>query len=273
MRSYAKDVEKNSAKQEGLKLALNSLYGKNMLSRSKETSICRVSGDDANNYLIKNHQNIKSFIECGNTTIFKEECDSLYDSNNIHIACMILDMSKRIMNEVIDVIDNNGINILYTDTDSMHIMNNNRDIEKLSDLYKKKYRRELIGKGLGQFHSDFQFAGHYNVYARKSIIIDKKVYLDIIVGTKKDENGNEIQEETYHTRYKGISETSLKEHVKYYGSLEGLYLKLIEGEKIDFDLCYGNAISFDLNGECPRSREKFIRKGYFPTTVETKYHK
>ena len=47
----------------------------------------------------------------------------------------------------------NNIEIFYQDTDSMHLRDN--DIEKLQQIYNEKYGKELIGKNMGQFHSDF----------------------------------------------------------------------------------------------------------------------
>ena len=44
----------------------------------------------------------------------------------------------------------------------------------MSKEYLKKYGRVLIGKELGQFHSDFDGAD----YATESIFLAKKVYYD-----------------------------------------------------------------------------------------------
>jgi hypothetical protein len=43
------------------------------------------------------------------------------------------------------------------------------DIPKLSELYKNKYNRELIGKKLGQFHSDFPSMDGSDSFSIKSI--------------------------------------------------------------------------------------------------------
>jgi hypothetical protein len=56
-------------------------------------------------------------------------------------------MSKRIMNEVMCLAEDLGIQIYYQDTDSMHIKVD--DIARLAEHYVAKYGRELIGKNLG----------------------------------------------------------------------------------------------------------------------------
>ena len=44
-----------------------------------------------------------------------------YANNNNLFGVTILDMSKRIMNEVMTLAEHEGIQIFYQDTDSMHI--------------------------------------------------------------------------------------------------------------------------------------------------------
>lgn len=75
-----------------------------------------------------------------------------YASNTL-FGSHLLSMSKRIMMEVITTAEDNNINIYYQDTDSMHIEADK--VELLANAFKKVYGRELIGKNLGQFHSDF----------------------------------------------------------------------------------------------------------------------
>ena len=57
------------------------------------------------------------------------------------------------MNKVMCLADDHGINIYYTDTDSIHI--DEAGVEPLAKLYEEKYEQKLIGKQLGQFHCDF----------------------------------------------------------------------------------------------------------------------
>ena len=74
----------------------------------------------------------------------------------------------------------NSIGIYYQDTDSMHI--ENEKIKQLEELFEKKYNRKLIGKGLGQFCSDFEriknkISGSIP-WSECFIVIGKKAYYD-----------------------------------------------------------------------------------------------
>lgn len=53
--------------------------------------------------------------------MIKENIEVIDDYSYNYIGVLILDMSKRIMNEVMCLGEDLGINIYYTDTDSMHI--------------------------------------------------------------------------------------------------------------------------------------------------------
>ena len=73
--------------------------------------------------------------------------------------------SKNILNN-----KDNKIPLYYQDTDSIHLPTNK--VNKLSQLFKKKYKRELIGEQTGQFHTDFELEGATDIYAEKSIFLD-----------------------------------------------------------------------------------------------------
>ena len=88
-----------------------------------------------------------------------------------HLGGMILSMSKRIMNEVICLAEDNKIDIYYQDTDSIHLKLG--DIEKLKLLYSNKYNRVLEGKSLGQFHTDLKMEFKPQIlYINRDIIND-----------------------------------------------------------------------------------------------------
>ena len=92
-----------------------------------------------------------------------------------------------------------GLDIYYQDTDSIHIKT--AAIETLAEEYTKTYNRDLIGAGMGQFHTDFsskKIVG--DIHARRHIALGKKCYIDELVG--KDANGKEVVD--YHIRMKGV---------------------------------------------------------------------
>ena len=59
--------------------------------------------------------------------------------NYSHCGVEILSMSKRIMNEVMTLAEDGGLNIWYQDTDSMHI--NYEEVELLALAFKKIQQR------------------------------------------------------------------------------------------------------------------------------------
>ena len=111
-----------------------------------------------------------------------------------------------------------GCRIYYQDTDSMHIAKD--DLPKLADAFREKYNRELIGKGMGQFHNDFDGGDH----AVESWFIAKKVYLD------------KLDTGAYHIRCKGVPKEGVLAANK---NVEETYQKLFNGEEIEFDIAIG----------------------------------
>lgn len=223
------------------KLIMNSAYGKNIQKPHDEKVEIFDDEESYKKYLSRNYNWIKEVIKFGDKYKVKsfEKIKDQY--NNCHIGCEILSMSKRIMNEVMTTAEDNGIKIHYQDTDSTHLKN--KDIFKLEKIYKEKYGRNLIGKDMGQFHSDFSIEKdnkNYdkNVFARRSIFLGKKAYIDELI--VKDENENIIID--YHIRLKGIPNSCVDYTYKKLGYANpfDLYLDLYNGKKIDFDLLEGN---------------------------------
>ncbi|HNL16780.1 MAG TPA: DNA polymerase, partial [Chitinophagales bacterium] len=222
-----------------IKLLLNSAYGKT-IQKENETKLIVLQNKEIKHknkrinlykkHIDYNYNNIKSSNKMG-------ESDNMLIENYIdinehfgmpHIGSEILAMSKRIMSEVMDLAECNGIKIYYQDTDSMHLKED--DVLKLETLFKQKYGRELIGKKMGQFHCDFtskKIKG--NLYSKKCIILGKKSYMDILT----NENG----EIDYHIRMKGIPQASIDHYMKKNNmNPEQLFEKLYAGNKIVFDL-------------------------------------
>ena len=168
------------------------------------------------------------------------------------MASLVLSMSKRIMNEVMVLADLNNIDIFTQDTDSMHI--DRRHVEKLAELYKKQYNKELIGKSLGQFSSDFDshiLKNSGDIVAIKSIFLGKKSYIDVLY------DGNSRGVVDYHIRMKGIPTNSIHAKCKEMGvNPYELYEKMFNGEAIEFNLCA------DENNNFKTKIKKYTMFGY-----------
>ena len=162
------------------------------------------------------------------------------------------------MNEVMCTAEDNDIDIFYQDTDSMHLFE--KDINQLEKIFNEKYNRKLIGKGMGQFHSDFDSSIIVSdIHASESIFLGKKCYIDKLEGFDKD--GNKAVD--YHIRMKGISNKSimyksLNENRKVIDIFKSLY----DNNTEVFDLaCDGNKTCFQFNKNMTiTSKFSFIRE-------------
>jgi hypothetical protein len=134
------------------------------------------------------------------------------------------------MNRVVCTAQQNGISIFYTDTDSIHILES--DIDRLAEIFKNKYGKQLIGKELTQFHTDFTPISGKPSHSTCLIALGKKSYIDIL----RNEDG-EVSE---HIRMKGIPEPVIRKYCeKNQISARELYEQLYNGECITFDLTQG----------------------------------
>ena len=275
--------EKNPL-QEIYKLIMNSAYGKT-LQKSHPEKVEFKNENDIDKFIDKNYNYIKSYQELYSEGSFKKYIVKMEKGieehfNNAPAGVEVLAMSKRIMNEVMCLAEDNGLKIYYQDTDSMHIKE--CDIKTLAEKYKQIYHRELIGKGMGQFHSDFDsdiITGntYYNkdikhsirinfetkekreewlktnkgykpepeIYATECIFLGKKCYIDKLEG--KDFKGNDVVD--YHIRMKGISNNAIKHKAKIeQRDFMEIYKSLLECNKELFDLCCGGEkINFEYN--------------------------
>jgi len=250
------------------KLIMNSSYGKTII-KPAYTTIDIIDGDEiANNFINKNANIIetwykKDILKYNNKLIKFENVTRYYitkkniindHQNFVHIGCYILSNSKHIMNEVICLAENNNINIYYQDTDSIHI--NPDDLNKLTILYNNEYKRELIGKNMGQFHCDFEInKDKYNKPEYKNnklnniksinfIALGKKCYIDYLQGEILNNETKKIDYiYDYHARMKGIPNDliNIKSNELNITALQ-LYDKLYNGEKITFDLCQSKEV-------------------------------
>lgn len=269
-----------------LKLMLNSAYGKTITKKTNtKKTIIKVNSwkkvnnkweygekTNLNDYVYNNFNTIRSYRKINKDQYEIESICADNSYNRGHIGCAILSTSKRIMNEVFDVANDNGYIIYYTDTDSLHIKYD--DVPKLEAKYKERYGRELNGKQLEQFHVDFDLDGAAGeIYATHSIFLGKKSYMDMLESV--DDKGNVIK--GYHVRLKGITEAGLINEANKYITDEdpagflGLYTQLSQGiekeiilnpydentknEKVMFQYKNGNVMT--------RARNKFTRKVKF----------
>ena len=225
------------------KLLMNSCYGKCLL-KPIDSDLAVVPTKKWEKYLGYNYNFIKSAVKLKNGYMVKKIKTINEHFNNCYAGVEILSMSKRLMNEVICLGQDNDCKIYYTDTDSIHI--NDDDIKKLEAIYLEKYGKVLAGKNMGQFHSDFELEGATkNIYSTKLIALGKKCYLDCLVG--EDNEGNIIN--GYHIRMKSISSVAIHDYGLINNeSINEIYEDLLEGQKKKFDLlARGRAIKFKYN--------------------------
>jgi hypothetical protein len=223
---------------------MNSGYGKSIMKPVESETKFFDDERSAKVYITRHYNWITSFVKFGKKTKVSKMQVLSKHFNIAHVGVCILSMSKRIMNEVMCLAEDNGLDLYYQDTDSMHIKD--CDIATLSSKFADKYGRTLIGKNMGQFHSDFDLKGCKDIYARRSVFLGKKAYCDEIVGV--DADGNE--KVGYHIRMKGIPDSCLMRtctDLKYANPFE-MYVDMYNGKSIEFDLTEnGDKANFKIN--------------------------
>lgn len=217
------------------KLLMNSSYGK-LITKPRPVKLSvKNSKEEGLTYFLRNHNSAKSMEEIPNTGKYTIRTKVQINShcNAAHLGSNILSFAKRIINRVMFVDPTNQVKIYYMDTDSMHL--SEKDMNITVDLFRKKYGRELVGKNLGQFHSDF--AVEYkegviptNIRANKTIILGKKCYLDNLI--YEDKNTNKQYTDT-HVRMKGVPTGCVTKNDK---PIERQYEKLFSGRSMNYDM-------------------------------------
>lgn len=241
--------EGNISMSEVCKLALNSLYGKTIVTPNDVKHIIK-DNSKVPDYIAKNFDTLIEMEECATQSIISLTNNNTMHSNMAHIGGLILSMSRRIMNEVLDTANTLGIPVLNTDTDSMHVVG---DTLPLEEEYMKRYGRKLIGQNLGQFSFELKYPGHTDIHSERMIVLAKKVYMHQVVGTVDGRT------EMYpHCRMKGVNTFAMDE---YPNKIE-LYERMYQGETVPFNLAYGDGVSFQY-ADTVISRDVFIRKMTF----------
>jgi hypothetical protein len=236
--------KKENPIQELYKLFMNAAYGKTIMKANDKMTKYFSSKDKAEEFALRNHNHVTLMQPLhGCQKYMVEIIKPINDHYNLaQIGSEILSISKRIMNEVMTLAEDMDIEIYYQDTDSMHIENDK--IEELSKAFKKKYKRNLIGSDLGQFHCDFAVKKDSEgnavkpLHTTRTIILGKKAYIDSI---KYDNNTID-----YHYKMKGIPNEVVKyesKKNKYRGLCRkhedtpmGLYKYLYNGHPVKFNL-------------------------------------
>ena len=241
--------------QEVLKLFMNSSYGKTIQKDVKE-EYKFMTPEKADIYIQNNYGRIKEVIELNpSTSWIKLEGSSKPLTVPCHIGALILGMSKRIMNEVMCLAEDNNIPLYYQDTDSMHLRK--EDVSVLENLFYNKFNRKLIGSDMGQFHIDFPLVDGKEPISRKSIFLGKKAYLDCL--------RNEDGKEDYFIRMKGVPDDVIINTCKDMNiTVEELYERMYIGNEIDFNLLNSNKPKFEFTKDFQiMIKEKFSRKVKF----------
>ena len=238
--------------QQVIKLIMNSGYGKS-IQKPIDNELKYIDETKIEHYIYEHWHNIQECQKIPNSKQYLIKLNKTVDKqfNNCVFGVSVLSMSKRIMNEVMCLAEDLGINIYYQDTDSMHIEHDK--IELLANEYKKKYSRELIGEDtIGCFHNDFDELK--DAFTTLHISLGKKMYYDELT--------NDKGEHAEHFRMKGIPNNVIINHAKQYfnNSVKSLYEYLYEGNEITFNL-NATAVRFvmEKTGEI-KHKNKFLRK-------------
>lgn len=244
------------------KLIMNAGYGGTCI-RPSETKTRIVNTKERDHQLQLNYNHIKSSTQISDNQHYLELIAPIDDHFNlVHTGVEILSMSKRIMNEVMCTAEDAGRKVFITDTDSLHIHED--ELKGLAADFKARYGRELVGKQLGQFHTDFELDGCHSVIAKRAIFLGKKCYLDHLTGI--DKKTGETRE-GWHIRMKGVPTASIWHAANRYfeGDIWALYSHLLSGNSVEFDLlCGGKKCSFESGKDMTvRSRTKFARRVHF----------
>lgn len=248
---------KNESMSTIVKLLMNSIYGKT-ITKMSNTAIKYVDGFETSmangkeNYIIKNFDNITSFYDKGydQMRVKMNRADDSY--NMCHIGTCILSMSKRIMNEIMDVCNEQKINCYYQDTDSIHVEASKIDL--LNEEFNRLYNYYILGNTLGKLQHDFKLENCRDITAIKCIFLGRKSYIDVIQGT--DIKTGEIKT-GLHNRLKGIPGKSIqyKADQDFKGDIYALYKQLATGQEMEFVLNPTSLLpSFDFKFGCVYTR-------------------
>jgi len=248
--------QENNPSETIYKLIMNSAYGKSIMKEILTETRIFNNQHDYGVFVSRNYELVQTIQKVDDCDKYKVKTTATINKhvNIAQVGASVLSWSKRIMNEVMCLAEDNGIEIFYQDTDSMHLYED--QIQTLSSEFENKYGRQLIGESLGQFHTDFEIKYSEDgkkykckdVYSRRLIMLGKKSYCDELVGI--DHNGNEKVQ--YHVRMKGIPNSCVDYTTKQlkHDNVFKLYEQLYKAKPVSFDLTEGNKKAlFKYNGD------------------------
>ena len=220
---------------------MNSAYGKS-IQKVIKTELKYIDADKAPFKLYDMYYQIHKAEQINdNKWLFETYKRRNNQFSNSIFGITVLSVSKRIMNEVMCLAEDLGIEIYYQDTDRMHIEYDK--VDYLDEEFTKKYNRKLIGSGMGNFHTDFEPA---NAYCVRHISLGKKMYLDVLEFAESPAYGLSLTSpdklsRKNHIRMKGIPGTVIENHAKKHfdGDVTKLYEYIFRGGSIEFNLLDG----------------------------------
>ncbi|MHC4834811.1 MAG: DNA polymerase [Planctomycetota bacterium] len=239
--------EKNPA-EKVYKLIMNSAYGKT-IEKAHNIMTKYVVKNKFKEFMVKKSGSVREVYEMDNHFRIKHEVGIKGHFTLPHIGCSVLAMSKRIMNEVFDVVEDD---VYYTDTDSMFVTRNGLD--KL-----RKTHPHLIGSRPQQFHVDFEMEGE-GVKGVKALFLAPKTYCVELV--------NDDGKVDYHLRMKGISKNAIDAKITEFDSPYHMFEKLTQQE-LKFNLLAGDRVRFEFSGDLKVKNVKDFERtvGPFRTNV------
>ena len=104
-------------------------------------------------YIYRIHNCIKKVSFNDSSKVFFTKIIPINHFNLLQLGASVLSWSKHILNQVMKAAEQNNIDLYYQDTDSIHLKKS--DLNKLAEIYKKKYGIQLIDKQMIQFHCNF----------------------------------------------------------------------------------------------------------------------
>lgn len=193
------------------KLLMNSAYGKTIMKPVMSQHHIIEDTVWEKSFCCRNHNTIKNAVKCNfSDKWFVETAKPINDHFSYpQVGTLVLSYSKRIMNRVFGVCDELGIEPFYQDTDSIQLFES--DVDKLEIRFREIFKRELIGKNLGQMHCDYDLNGSDDPVAIHGVYIAKKLYCCKL----QDRNDPSIF--GYHIRGKGITKEAIYATIKRLG--------------------------------------------------------